>query len=265
MSDKLRQLGISVGMIDLLVESCSDRIFDLLQKRYSAYIHDKSKGLSLKLSPLTGKRSIETAKVKVRMLNDTLIAERGDFRLRIYDNDAKAEGELLTGSVTGLTAILKFTFASAAINLGGFFMHAGATSFNGQGWLFPGRSGAGKSTLVKMLNSHHAFADEMPLVSCDEDNWLVHATPFASELSPIPKPASAPIEGIMFLEKGKPLAKREITSSESLHRIMQNIIGWGLENKIDEVLSLAENLSTSCRSYILNWQQGDDPNLLFLS
>ncbi|MCF7810900.1 hypothetical protein K9N50_07915 [bacterium] len=263
MSDRKQYLCISVGTINIQVKNSPEWVTEYIKKRFKNYIFYGNSGLSLKLHPLTKRLLLETPEVQFRKEDDSLIAERGDFILSIDEKCTKAEGEILENSVLGLISVLKILFSVTAIEHNSFFMHAGATCYKEQGWLFPGRSGTGKSTLVKRLSSHKPFSDEMPLVSFEDTNCLVHATPFSSELTSIPKPASAPLKGIMFLEKGKSFAKRKITSSESLHRLMQNVIVWGQEKKSEKILSIAEKLVKSCKSYTLNWQLDDDPNVLF--
>ena len=263
MSDRKQHLSISVGKIKIKVENSPEWVIEYLEKRFDSYICLDDSGLSLNLYPLTKRSLLETSEVNFRIENELLIAERGDFIIRIDEYCTKAEGEILDNAVSGLISVLKILFSVSALEQNSLFMHAGATCYNGQGWLFPGRSESGKSTLIKKLVSHTPFSDEMPLVSIDNGRSFIHATPFSSELPIIPKPAFVELKGVMYLEKGKPLAKREITPSESLHRLMQNVIIWGQEKKTEKILSIAESIVKSCKSHILNWQLEDDPNILF--
>jgi hypothetical protein len=262
-SGKRQPLSISIGKINIQIENSPDWVFDYLSESYKSYIISSNSGLNIKLNSTAKHRLIETPEVQFRKEDDLLIAERGDFILHIDENCTKADGEILKDSFLGLIAVLKIIFAVAAIEQDSFFIHAGATCFRGQGWLFPGRSGMGKSTIVKRLVSHVPLSDEMTLVSFEEGKCFIHATPFSSELPSIPKPASAPLKGIFFLDKDKAFAKREITSGEALHRLLQNVIVWGQDKKSERILSITESIVKSCKSYILNWQLEDDPNVLF--
>ncbi|MEI7731593.1 MAG: hypothetical protein WCO56_18610 [Verrucomicrobiota bacterium] len=118
----------------------------------------------------------------------------------------------------------------------GLLHHTGAAIFGGRMWLFPGRSGDGKSTLARLLAGHPEFeviGDDAavtrygvaPPSGCSA--YRAYGTPWPSSAG-FAVNASAPLGGLIFLNKSLENRIEPITPREAFHRLLPatNLLWW---------------------------------------
>lgn len=148
-----------------------------------------------------------------------------------------------------------FYSARKAINYDAFLIHSSGvirTGNNGQkdGFLFVGASEAGKSTVASLSQDQIITNDEMNLIEFTENGPLLHATPFNGLFHHKETEISAPLRGIMLLDKGPEHQLHEISQRTAVTLLASQIAPpVGIEDKMDqtsgmELLEIADRLST---------------------
>ena len=128
------------------------------------------------------------------------LANHAHTRINVYHSNATAfrKGNLHSLSLFTTDQIL---LTRTLADRNGCFLHSGAVVLNGNGLLFVGHSGAGKSTIVAMLKENaEILGDDRMIVRRWEDGFRIHGTWSHGDVPEV-SPASAPLEGIFFLEK----------------------------------------------------------------
>lgn len=83
----------------------------------------------------------------------------------------------------------------------GFILHAAGAIMDGRGLVFVGHSEAGKTTISNLIAPHaEILCDDRVIVRRCDDGWRVHGTWSHGDLATV-SPSSAPLHGVLFLEK----------------------------------------------------------------
>jgi len=218
--------------------------------------------MKLSLSSYSDIDHDEDSAISIGKHDDMLNVKRGDFISEFELGGKSGNARIQNGSLNGLTTLLKFAFTLSALNYDGFFIHSAAARHNDQCTIFPGRSGAGKTTLMRKIRKHTIMTDEFTLVARSKNGWHVYSTPFRGELEFSIQPQSALFDNLMYLDRSGTAGLTEISHAESVYRLIQNIVGWGYEERKDDLMKLADDMVSSGRSFTLSYSLDEDPNKL---
>jgi hypothetical protein len=125
---------------------------------------------------------------------------------------------------------------------GGFLLHASSAICDGRAYLFSGISGAGKTTMTRLAPPDVTLlTDEISYIQLDGREFTAFGTPFAGELAKAGENCSAPVSALFFLEKGSDHRVEEISSSDSVRRLLRNILFFA-----DDPVLVEKLLQTAC-------------------
>lgn len=115
-------------------------------------------------------------------------------------------------------------FNKAVIPYGAMLIHSSAILVKGKAYLFSAKSGIGKSTHTRLWKQLYGdevtyINDDKPVVRIENGFATAYGTPFDGG-SGIANNISAPLGGIIFLERGE---KNKIFQIESTSQILQNL------------------------------------------
>lgn len=113
-------------------------------------------------------------------------------------------------------------FNKAVIPFGAMLVHSSAIIVNGKAYLFSAKSGVGKSTHTRLWKQLYGdeviyINDDKPVVRIERGTAVAYGTPFDGG-SGIANNISAPLGGIIFLERGE---DNSISQIESTSQILQ--------------------------------------------
>lgn len=105
----------------------------------------------------------------------------------------------------------------------GLIVHAAGLAHDGRGLVLAGVSGAGKSTVTRLAAGRAGCVavsdDRVVLRTDDPDGVVMHGTPWHGEEA-VARNESAPLHGLLFLEKGDRNEVRPISRREALARLL---------------------------------------------
>lgn len=94
---------------------------------------------------------------------------------------------------------LRAAFALQAFKAGGFMLHAAGIINQGKVYCFFGPSGSGKTTVAKFSRLGSVLNDDLLVFLPDEEDWVVHGTPFTNPTQAAPSNQSAKLAGLFRL------------------------------------------------------------------
>lgn len=111
-------------------------------------------------------------------------------------------------------------FNKAVIPFGAMLVHSSAIIVNGKAYLFSAKSGVGKSTHTRLWKQLYGdeviyINDDKPVVRIERGTAVAYGTPFDGG-SGIANNISAPLGGIIFLERGEENSITQITETKEI-------------------------------------------------
>lgn len=111
-------------------------------------------------------------------------------------------------------------FNRAIIPFGAMLIHSSAIIVNGKAYLFSAKSGVGKSTHTRLWKQLYGdeviyINDDKPVVRIERGTAVAYGTPFDGG-SGIANNISAPLGGIIFLERGEENSITQITETKEI-------------------------------------------------
>jgi hypothetical protein len=165
---------------------------------------------------------------------------RWDFLARI-DAEKHTASLLIApiGPAVCVDSIFRITTSFAAVDKGGFLLHAAAIKTPQGGFLFCGTSGSGKSTIAKMSEEiYDVMTDEMALVEKVDDGYRIMGTPFWGQLQ-MSVNRSAPLRAVLLLSQASVSLVQDIPLSRALPEFMKTILYFGQNfETTDELLNV---------------------------
>lgn len=108
----------------------------------------------------------------------------------------------------------------------GLIVHSAGVIAGGRGLVLAGVSGAGKSTVTRLAADRPGFvavSDDRVILRTDgPDGAAMHGTPWHGEEA-VARSESAPLHGLLFLEKGDRNEVRPISRREALARLLPTV------------------------------------------
>lgn len=160
---------------------------------------------------------------------------------------------------TTLAQAEEFAYATAfnkkIIKLNAMLVHSSAVVYEGRAYLFSAGTGVGKSTHTKLWQK--AFGDKVSIINDDKpvvriykDKCIAYGTPFDGG-SGIANNASAPLQAIVFLERGECNSIRKAETSEILKNLYFSTVHFVTGEIADSMLKNFEMLINHADFYIL--------------
>lgn len=120
-----------------------------------------------------------------------------------------------------------FFFHNRLTVLGGGVLHGSALAWRGHGVIFSANSGVGKSThaglwLERFEDEVTILNDDKPAIRFDGDRPVVWGTPWSGKTA-LNENRCAPLEAIVFLERGAENTIRRLDPVESMYRLTGQI------------------------------------------
>lgn len=115
-------------------------------------------------------------------------------------------------------------FNRAVIPFGAMLVHSSAIIVNGKAYLFSAKSGEGKSTHTRLWKQLYGdevtyINDDKPVVRIENGIATAYGTPFDGG-SGIANNISAPLDGIIFLERGEENTIHKINSTPQILQLL---------------------------------------------
>lgn len=151
--------------------------------------------------------------------------------------------------------LLSGRFCRKIINYNAMLIHSSSFIYKGKAYLFAADSGVGKSTHtalwrkafgddVKMIN------DDKPVVRIYDDKAIAYGTPFDGG-SGIANNLSAPLDAVVFLERGESNTVRKPQTAEIIKRLYFLTAHFVDRTTADKMLDNFEKLLACCDFYVL--------------
>jgi hypothetical protein len=162
---------------------------------------------------------------------------RWDFLARI-DTEKRSACILLApiGPAICLDSILRIAVSFAAVEKGGFLLHAAAIALPYGAFLFCGISGCGKSTIAKISQDcYDVMTDEMALVEKVDSGYRVWGTPFWGQLQ-MSVNKSAPLRAVLMLSQASSSSVQDVPLALVLPEFMKTVLYFGQNLETTNVL-----------------------------
>lgn len=192
-------------------------------------------------------RSIETASVGGRHY-----VARHDFWVEHDPRFSRVRAFMVeNASPLSVDAVVRITFAFAAIRSGGFLTHAAGIVRDGQGFLFPGITGRGKSSLCGQFPADEVLSDEIVLLQPHEGRFVIRGTPFWGSGGQ-QRNAAAPLEDILFPMRAERTGISPAPPIRALPLLLGAVISFaGDPGTASHLLNLAARIVAERRCRIL--------------
>src|SRR5215470_11342833 len=218
-------LVIEIGGMPVRVHTTDSDFLSLLESRYTGFVSDSDKAeidFDVELQQPTIVDPDVDVEVSYHLGRWTL--RRGDF-LAEWEAAARRGWIRQTANPYSIDAVLRIVHTLVLAKHGGFLLHSASAIRDGRAFLFAGVSGAGKTTMTRLAPADATLlTDEISYVRPGGSGYFGYGTPFVGELAKPGKNCSAPIRGLFFLEKGHENRIEMLSPSESVRRLMQNIL-----------------------------------------
>lgn len=152
-----------------------------------------------------------------------------DQRLTVSEADGwgwlsplEKKGELYLGlraSIGTVDYFLRAAFALMADEAGGFMLHAAGVVKDGRAHCCFGHSGSGKTTLARHSPPGSVMNDDLLLILPQDQEWIVHGTPFTNPTQVPPTNQSALLGGLYCLVQDQSVYLESMEYSQALAEI----------------------------------------------
>lgn len=231
---------VEIGRIPISLSTDSPAFRELLLQRYSGFLSSSRPEAMLEFD-LLEHGSVSDDDVRVWRDGTDWRIERGDFRA--CWNPQTGHGLVRQPpNPYSLDSVLRIVHSLILAGRGGFLLHAASAICEGRAYLFSGISGAGKTTMTRLAPPDVTLlTDEVSYIQPAAGGYAAFGTPFAGELAKAGENCSAPISGLFFLEKGPDNRVEDISASDSMRRLLRNILFFAEDPVLVERL-----LQTAC-------------------
>jgi hypothetical protein len=231
---------VEIGRIPISLSTDSPAFSNLLRQRYLGFLSSSRTEFELEFD-LDDGRAVSDEDVRVWHEGTDWRIERGDFCARW--NPQTGRGLVKQNpNPYSLDAVLRIVHSLILAGRGGFLLHSASAICDGQAYLFSGLSGAGKTTVTRLApHDVTLLTDEVSYIQASAGGYAAFGTPFAGELATAGENCSAPISALFFLQKGPDNRIEELPPSESVRRLMRNILFFAEDPALVESL-----LQTAC-------------------
>jgi len=237
---------VEIGGIPIALSTCDERFLDLLRRRYDGFLSSSRPEFELEFD-LTDTGPVSDDDVRVRREGDAeddkknWIIERGDFCAR-WDPRTGRGSVRQNANPYSLDSVLRILHSLILAERGGFLLHAASAICEGRAYLFSGVSGAGKTTMTRLAPAGITLlTDEISYLRPSAGGYAAFGTPFAGELARAGENCTAPVSALFFLEQGPENRADELTSAESVRRLLRTILFFAEDHGLVEKL-----LATAC-------------------
>jgi len=227
------ELAVEIGNLPVLLRTHDVSFRDLLARRYEGFLSSAKPKFTFDVELVSPDADMESdADVEVTMQQGTWYLRRGDFRAE-WDPRLGHGKIRQTANPYSIDSVLRIVHTLLLAKNGGFLLHAASAIRNGKAFLFSGVSGAGKTTISRLAPSDAILlTDEISYVSRDGETYRGCGTPFAGELARSGENSSAAIAALYFLEKGDSNRIEPLDSTESVRRLMRNILFFAEDQEL---------------------------------
>ena len=231
---------VEIGGIPISLATNHETFFDLLLKRYEAFLSASPAEFELEFD-IVEAGSVSDDGVSVRRKDEEWQIERGDFLAR-WNPRTRAGCVRQNANAYSLDSVLRILHSLILAERGGFLLHAASAICEGNAYLFSGVSGAGKTTITRLApHDVTLLTDEISYIRPGGVAYEAFGTPFAGELAKSGEKTKAGIAALFFLEKGPENRVEELAPAEAVRRLMRNILSFAEDRTVVEKL-----LATAC-------------------
>ncbi len=224
-STSIQELAIEIGETPVLLRSQDERLWQIVQQRYSDFVReDAEPACTFDVDMVGPEESLSEGELRVWREDGFWRWERGDFRAK-WDPRSGRGHILQTATPYAIDTALRVLHTIIQAPAGGFLLHGASAIRNGRAFLFSGVSGAGKTTISRLApRDVILLTDEISYVRRGESGYRACGTPFAGELARPGENAAAPIECLYFLAKGPENSIEPMETAEALRKLLRNIL-----------------------------------------
>ena len=179
-----------------------------------------------------------------------------DFSVSVTDEEIEEERKHSQGFSIGYleNICLYRRLCTEATLHNRILLHASVLSYDGKGYAFLGSSGTGKSTHTRLWLKHVEGAKivngDKPILEKTKNEFIAYGTPWRGKES-WGENTFAPLKGLCFLEQAKENSISRLTPSETVKRLMVQMLLPSDEEKATATLELADELIQSVPAYLL--------------
>lgn len=155
-------------------------------------------------------------------------------------------------------------FARKLLEFDGFQLHSSAVILDGKAYMFSAPSGTGKSTHTEKwlrLFGAQYLNDDKPVLRRGEDGWTAYGTPWSGKHD-LSQPASAPVGGIAFLERGEENRIQRLEPGEAVPLLISQSLRYLNAYRMDLQLNLLDKLLREVPVWRLICRNDDDAALV---
>lgn len=251
---------IRVSEVDIQLSYTDARLGPFIDDRLAQYQTDETDQADFNVRLVPGAEAVATEGPvhNVRDLGEgRMLLERDGYLSAVLDT-INGEGRALIGLDSwAVDSLVRLLLTAHLPQVGGTLTHAAGGVFDGVGILFPGVSGAGKSTLLDHARPDTVLSDEIVGVALDgQGTYQLHATPF-DRLKHKGRPASAPLNSVVFPDRTLPEGMHRLTRADALFRLLQTLVCYGSDVELDrQLLDTASGIASHVPCYALSFRLG---------
>jgi hypothetical protein len=235
---------IEIGGMPILVRTDSAEFFQMLERRYGAFVNVAARALfefNVEIVPAGSMRRVSGSdEVSVNFVGGRWTLERGDFHAE-WEPAAGVGRIRQAANPYSIDSALRILHSLLLAKQGGMLVHASSAIKNGRAFLFAGVSGAGKTTMMRLAPRYAILlTDEISYVRRDEagnaceGGYVAFGTPFAGELATPGENVSAPVGGIYLLAQGRENKIEPVSEAAAVRGIMESVLFFAKDTELVE-------------------------------
>lgn len=155
---------------------------------------------------------------------------------------------------TAIYNILGNLFQQSILNYDGMVIHASTIKYDGKAVTFTAPSGTGKSTHTGLWKKYYpetvVINDDMPAIRFIDDKAYAFGTPWSGKTE-INENDFAPLEAMVFIERGKYCSIDEISPVDAFVRMMREVPIYPFKHQSDRLMSVMNQLFSKVPAYLL--------------
>jgi len=226
---------------------------DFLKKISQRYpvIKDFSKEdkfITLNVGFLNNTKKSENIRLTTFSKNGTFRIIRNDFYCE-FDFRKNVADVSLIPDIYSFDSLLRIVSSFVAVLNNSFYLHSSGVVYKNKAYLFTGKTGSGKTTIARKFPRSQVLSDEIVFVrKSPRGDVFAHSTPFWGELKSDKKEISAELKNIYFIHKAKEFILKKINPSESVKKLLPNILFFAKDNNLinelfETVFFVSKNVS----------------------